>query len=269
MNPYAYVAENPETLNDPSGQMIDCGPGCGNGNPTPPPPNHGPTCGPDPSSCDGSGMGNPGAGAGTGGITKQGSSLSEIKLPTWTPDPTAAQNAAIQAAWNFAKAGGAFAALAAILKALAAFLAAASLPADVSIALSALGLSADALAIQLTALSNAAVMLAGEAAILAGIFYGQSTMSAQWFSRRSYVTSTFNTVNQIINVVAGVSIGLFVGISKLGIPGWILSAIGMGGVAGLAGMAITNVQLFRTWSIETEQEELHDMFGDTFINEDG
>jgi RHS repeat-associated protein len=45
MNPYAYVAQNPETLSDPSGQMIDCGPGCGNGNPPPappPPPNHGP-----------------------------------------------------------------------------------------------------------------------------------------------------------------------------------------------------------------------------------
>jgi RHS repeat-associated protein len=42
MNPYAYVAQNPETLNDPSGQMIDCGPGCGNGPPPPPPPTHGP-----------------------------------------------------------------------------------------------------------------------------------------------------------------------------------------------------------------------------------
>jgi RHS repeat-associated protein len=41
MNPYAYVAQNPETLTDPSGQMIDCGPGCGNGTP-PPPPSHGP-----------------------------------------------------------------------------------------------------------------------------------------------------------------------------------------------------------------------------------
>jgi len=61
MNPYAYVAQNPETLTDPSGQMYGC-PGCGNsggggGDPTPPPPppNHGPTCGPDPSSCEGGG----------------------------------------------------------------------------------------------------------------------------------------------------------------------------------------------------------------------
>ena len=58
MNPYAYVAQNPETLTDPSGQMYGC-PGCGNsggggGDPTPPPPpDHGPTCGPDPSSCEG------------------------------------------------------------------------------------------------------------------------------------------------------------------------------------------------------------------------
>jgi hypothetical protein len=65
------VAQNPETLTDPSGKMIDCPDGCGgggSGNPTPPPPpppNHGPTCGQDPSSCDGSGMGNPGAGAHT------------------------------------------------------------------------------------------------------------------------------------------------------------------------------------------------------------
>lgn len=64
MNPYAYVAQNPETLTDPSGQMIDCGPGCGNGgggNPTPPPPpppDHGPTCGPDPS-CYGGGKSGP------------------------------------------------------------------------------------------------------------------------------------------------------------------------------------------------------------------
>jgi RHS repeat-associated protein len=42
MNPYAYVAQNPETLSDPTGQMIDCGPSCGNGNPPPAPPNHGP-----------------------------------------------------------------------------------------------------------------------------------------------------------------------------------------------------------------------------------
>jgi len=24
MNPYAYVAQNPETLTDPSGQMVEC-----------------------------------------------------------------------------------------------------------------------------------------------------------------------------------------------------------------------------------------------------
>jgi hypothetical protein len=54
MNPYAYVAQNPETLTDPSGQIVYC-PGCGNGgggnnngNPPPPPtpqpspPNYGP-----------------------------------------------------------------------------------------------------------------------------------------------------------------------------------------------------------------------------------
>ena len=61
MNPYAYVAQNPETLTDPSGQMVEChdcgGGGGGGGDPTPPsptpPPDHGPTCGPDPSSCEG------------------------------------------------------------------------------------------------------------------------------------------------------------------------------------------------------------------------
>ena len=43
MNPYAYVAQNPETLTDPSGQMIVCPPGgCGGPPPPPPPPNHGP-----------------------------------------------------------------------------------------------------------------------------------------------------------------------------------------------------------------------------------
>lgn len=213
----------------------------------------------------GDGMKNPGA----GGITKQGSSLSEIQLATWTPDPTAAQNAAVQAAWNFAKAAGAFAALTVILKAVAAALAAGSIPADVSVALTALGLSADDLALQLESLSNATAFLAGEAGLLAGIFYGQSTMSAQWFSRRSYVTSTFKTVNQIIGVVFGVSVGIFVGVGKLGIPGWILSAIGIGGISGVAAIAVTNVQLYRSWSMETEQEELHYMFGDTFINEDG
>ena len=63
MNPYAYVAQNPETLTDPSGQMYGC-PGCGNsgggGDPTPPPPppNHGPTCGPDPSCYGGGSSGN-------------------------------------------------------------------------------------------------------------------------------------------------------------------------------------------------------------------
>ena len=67
MNPYAYVAQNPETLTDPSGQMVGC-PGCGNsggggGDPTPPPPpppppDHGPTCGPDPS-CYGGGSSGP------------------------------------------------------------------------------------------------------------------------------------------------------------------------------------------------------------------
>jgi RHS repeat-associated protein len=43
MNPYAYVGGNPETMSDPSGQMVYC-PGCGNGTPppSPPPPNHGP-----------------------------------------------------------------------------------------------------------------------------------------------------------------------------------------------------------------------------------
>jgi RHS repeat-associated protein len=70
MNPYAYVAENPETLTDPSGQMYGC-PGCGNsggdgGDPLPPPqppsaPGHGYTppgqCPEGPGMCDGNSTG--------------------------------------------------------------------------------------------------------------------------------------------------------------------------------------------------------------------
>jgi hypothetical protein len=86
MNPYAYVAQNPETLTDPSGQMYYCPQGCGgggnNGNPTPPPPpNHGPTCGPDPSNCDGGGMGNPGAGGSEGGNRGYSDALPQLDGP--------------------------------------------------------------------------------------------------------------------------------------------------------------------------------------------
>jgi RHS repeat-associated protein len=31
MNPYAYVGGNPETMSDPSGEMVDCPDGCGGG----------------------------------------------------------------------------------------------------------------------------------------------------------------------------------------------------------------------------------------------
>jgi len=61
MNPYAYVAQNPETLTDPSGQMYAPPPCCGDPLPPPsppPPPNHGPTCGPDPSCYGGGSSGN-------------------------------------------------------------------------------------------------------------------------------------------------------------------------------------------------------------------
>jgi hypothetical protein len=54
------VGGNPETANDPTGQMYAPPPGGGGGGggnpnppPPPPPPNHGPTCGLDPSLCDG------------------------------------------------------------------------------------------------------------------------------------------------------------------------------------------------------------------------
>jgi len=46
MNPYAYVAQNPETLTDPSGQAVIQPPCCGDPLPPPappPPPDHGPT----------------------------------------------------------------------------------------------------------------------------------------------------------------------------------------------------------------------------------
>ena len=48
MNPYAYVAQNPETLTDPSGQMVEC------------------------HDCGGGGGGNQGGGSGSGGIGDPG-----------------------------------------------------------------------------------------------------------------------------------------------------------------------------------------------------
>ena len=68
MNPYAYVAQNPETMTDPSGQMVGC-PGCGNsggGGNQGGGSGGGGSCG-DNGCNQGGGMGDPGAGGNQGG----------------------------------------------------------------------------------------------------------------------------------------------------------------------------------------------------------
>lgn len=180
-----------------------------------------------------------------------------------TPNLGNAQDAAFTTAIKFAKAFAGFGVLASVLRALAGALVGGSLPEWVSGALALVGLSLDILAAHVLALSVAAAFLAGEAALLFGAFYTESTMSQEWYANRSHITNFFTTVNGTLEAVGSAAATLGAGLAFFSriIPTWFVSIIGGGAWLGALAVAGVNATMFNAWSKQAEHDELSSMFG--------
>jgi len=189
MNPYAYVAQNPETLTDPSGQMVGC-PGCGNsgggGGNQGGGSGGGGSCG-DNGCNQGGGMGDPGAGGhqGGGGMKDPGAGGSGPK--TQSKKVVLAQQTAFSTAENFEDAAMYFATLAVAIAGLAVWLApylakaAGTLLGTVIAAIT--GLAPLAFLSDLFALSSFLGAASVEAGELAGVYAGAASSSrSDWTS---------------------------------------------------------------------------------------